>query len=1259
MLKPFVVETNALDFSLRCILMHDGHPVAFESRKLKDVERRYSVYEKELLVVVHCLRLWQHYLLGSSFVVKTDNTVLSHFMTQPKLTSRQTSWQELMLEFHFVLEYRVGSSNHVADALSRKADLASLGSVAALIFSTVASSIRDRASGLLMKRALGREEDRAPVSKVKVPDPKPFGGARSAKELENFLWDMEAHFQAARIPDDEKVSITSMYLTGDAKLWWRTRLSDDASANWEKIEIWDILKKELKDQFLPCNTSWLAMESLRKLKHSGTVRDYVKDFSSLMLDVRDMSEEDKLFNFLSGLQTWAQKELRQKKKKDAGKDKGKSGKVGKDGKFKKKRNKEVAGTCSKDTAQPSMDRIKKGCYLCNGNHRMRDCPKREKLSAHVAEADDDEGGYSRANPLQLLGALQEKPPKQGLNRIKAVNSEAKLIQGMASVDLKVGLWTGKCNLMVVPLDDFDVILRMDFMLLASVKDSVRSAEKNDTLISALQVKNGLRHGEPTYRAALIEIKPDVVQEVPNEVAKVLEEFKDVFPPELPKKLPPRRAIDPAIELKPGARPPAQAPYRMGLAELAELRRQLDGLLEAELIQPTKASYGSPVLFQRKQDGSMRMFVDYQALNKVTIKNKYPIPNAMDLFDKLTKARYYTKIDLRSGYWQVRVARGDESKTTRVMRYGSFEFLVMPFGLTNAHATFCNLMNDVLYEFLDLFVVYLDDIVVYSESLIDHVRHLKAVFQKLREYELYAKKEKCEFCCEQITFLGHVISQEKIQMNSRKDKQPVAFESCKLKDAELRYSTHEKEMITVVRCLDASRHYYLGTKFTVVIDNVANTYFKTQRKLSLKQVRWQECLGKFDFEWVHRPGKHNDVADALSRKMVEEYVVALTVVESDLLDQIRESLKTDAGYMKLVEQVRNGQIRKYWLDGGLLYVEGGRPFVPTGPLCRRLLREIHDPEWAGHPGIDRMLALLGRRYYWSRMEEDVEAYVRTCLVCQLDKVERKKEVGLLQPLPIPEGPWQSVFMDFITGFPKVNGMASILVVVDLFSKDTRFTERLWTAMFNMIGTELKFFTANHPQTDGQTERVNASVEDYLRHYVTASQRNWVDLLDLAQFSYNLHKSSEAGMSPFELVYGQQPMMPHEVPVQKSGGKCPAAYRFARSKQELLDKAKDSLAKAQHRMKKTCLDTARQQTRRALLEIRKEFEKTILKILDYRTMGQSKKNRRTDYLVQRTGESEADATWERDVTLWQFEDKIDQYWAVKVRTTTTDEDVGFFW
>ncbi|KAH7545802.1 hypothetical protein FEM48_Zijuj01G0132500 [Ziziphus jujuba var. spinosa] len=147
-------------------------------------------------------------------------------------------------------------------------------------------------------------------SKIKVPYPKPFNGARDVKELENFLLDMEQYFNASHCPYHEKVMVTSMYLTGDDKLWWQTHLQDDDNANILKIQTWEVLKKELKDQFLPCNTAWVARESLKKLKYMGNIQDYVKEFSSLMLDIKNMSEENKLFNFFSGLQGRAQAGLR-------------------------------------------------------------------------------------------------------------------------------------------------------------------------------------------------------------------------------------------------------------------------------------------------------------------------------------------------------------------------------------------------------------------------------------------------------------------------------------------------------------------------------------------------------------------------------------------------------------------------------------------------------------------------------------------------------------------------------------------------------------------------------------------------------------------------------------------------------------------------------------------------------------------------------------------------------------------------------------
>uniref|UniRef100_A0A3Q7ETV7 Reverse transcriptase domain-containing protein n=1 Tax=Solanum lycopersicum TaxID=4081 RepID=A0A3Q7ETV7_SOLLC len=167
---------------------------------------------------------------------------------------------------------------------------------------------------------------------------------------------------------------------------------------------------------------------------------------------------------------------------------------------------------------------------------------------------------------------------------------------------------------------------------------------------------------------------------------------------------------------------------------------------------------------------MRLCIDYRALNKITIRNKYPIPLIADLFDRLGQAKYFTKMDLRKGYYQVRIADGDEPKTACVTRYGAFEWLVMPFGLTKAPATFCTLMNDILHPYLDQFVVvYLDDIVIYSDTLEEHVMHLKKVFTILRENQLYVKREKCEFAQPKIHFLGYVISQGELRMDEAKVK----------------------------------------------------------------------------------------------------------------------------------------------------------------------------------------------------------------------------------------------------------------------------------------------------------------------------------------------------------------------------------------------------------------------------------------------------------------------------------------------------------
>jgi hypothetical protein len=245
------------------------------------------------------------------------------------------------------------------------------------------------------------------------------------------------------------------------------------------------------------------------------------------------------------------------------------------------------------------------------------------------------------------------------------------------------------------------------------------------------------------------------------------EYPDVFPEELPG-MPPDRDIEFIIELVPGTAPIAQRAYRMNPQELEELKRQLADMLSKGLIRPSASPWGSPVLFVDKRDGTIRLCVDYRKLNEVTIKSKYPLPKIEDLFDQLNGAKVFSKIDLRTGYHQLKVRESDIPKTAFTTRYGLFEYTVMSFGLTNAPAYFMNLMNKVFMKFLDKFVVvFIDDILVYSKTKEEHAEHLWLVLGTLREHQLYAKFSKCEFWLKEVGKLGHVISAGGVSMDPSK------------------------------------------------------------------------------------------------------------------------------------------------------------------------------------------------------------------------------------------------------------------------------------------------------------------------------------------------------------------------------------------------------------------------------------------------------------------------------------------------------------
>jgi hypothetical protein len=247
------------------------------------------------------------------------------------------------------------------------------------------------------------------------------------------------------------------------------------------------------------------------------------------------------------------------------------------------------------------------------------------------------------------------------------------------------------------------------------------------------------------------------------------EFLDVFHEDLPG-LPLERDVEFVIELKPSTAPFSKRSYRMPPNELAELKTQLQDLFEKGFIRPSSSPWGCPTIFIKKKDQTLRMCVDYKPLNDVTIKNKYPLPRIDILFDQLTGARVFSKIDLRSGYHQIRIRPEDIPKTAFTTRYGLFEYLVMSLGLTNAPAHFTYLMNSVFMPELDKFVVVLiDNILIYSKNKEEHAKHLRIVLTRLREHQLYAKFSKCTFWMEEIQFLGHVLSANGIAVDPSKVK----------------------------------------------------------------------------------------------------------------------------------------------------------------------------------------------------------------------------------------------------------------------------------------------------------------------------------------------------------------------------------------------------------------------------------------------------------------------------------------------------------
>ncbi|KAI3776070.1 hypothetical protein L1987_45831 [Smallanthus sonchifolius] len=662
------------------------------------------------------------------------------------------------------------------------------------------------------------------------------------------------------------------------------------------------------------------------------------------------------------------------------------------------------------------------------------------------------------------------------------------------------------NLVPMPLGSFDIIIGMDWlsnhhaeviyfekcirMPLLSGETLRVFGEKPCKILKLMSLTTTQKYLRKKYVAFLAHVVQKDVKEKSIQDIPIIRDFPEVFPEDL-SGLPPIRHVEFCIDLVPGANPVARAPYRLAPSEMQELASQLQDLSNKGIIRPSYSPWGAPVLFVKKKDGSFRMCIDYRELNKLTNKKRYPLPRLDDLFDQLQGSTCFSKIDLRSGYHQLRVQEEDIPKAAFRTRYGHYEFMVMPFGLTNAPAVFMDLMIRVYKPYLDKFViVFIDDILIYSKTKADHEQHLRLVLDFLRKERLYAKFLKCEFWLKEVQFLGHIVNNKGIHVDPAKieavknwnapttptkvrsflglagyyrrlisnfskiavpltalthngktyewgPKQEVAFQTLKQKLCNAPMLTlPDGNDDLVVYCDDSNQ----GLGCVLMQRGKVIAYASRQLKIHEKNYTTHDLeLGDRirikDLETL--PLWHKMCADALSRK--DHVMLQCVRIQTDIQNRILEAQHVSVTEGNMYEEMSCGvELRLESKPNGLLYYLN-RIWVPDrDDLGTFLMNEAHKTRYSIHPGADKMYQDLRQQYWWPGMKKDIALYVSKCLTCSKVKAEHQSPSGFLKQPEILVWKWENLAMDFITKLPRSSsGYESIWVIIDRLTKSAHF------------------------------------------------------------------------------------------------------------------------------------------------------------------------------------------------------------------------------
>nr|GEU95980.1 putative reverse transcriptase domain-containing protein [Tanacetum cinerariifolium] len=606
-----------------------------------------------------------------------------------------------------------------------------------------------------------------------------------------------------------------------------------------------------------------------------------------------------------------------------------------------------------------------------------------------------------------------------------------------------------------------------------------------------------------------------------------------------------------------------------LSEMKELSDQLKELADKGFIRPSSSPWGAPVLFVKNKDGSFQMRIDYRELNKLTIKNRYPLPSIDDLFDQLQGLSVYSKIDLRSGYHHLRVWEEDIPKTAFRTRYGHYEFQVMPFGLTNAPAVFMDLMNrcefwipkvQFLGHVIDSQGIHVDPATIESikdwaspKTATEISQFLGLVGYYRRFIEGFSKVAKS------MTKL----TQKKVKFDWG-DKQETAYQIIKQKlcSAPILVLPEGSEDFVVycdasikgaiVFALKIWRHYLYETKCTVFTDHKSLQHILDQKELNMRQHRWLELLSDYDCEIRFQPGKQNVVADALSQKERSKPLRVRTLLMTIGLDIPRQILEAQTNAIK-PEHLKSEDV------GGMLIENSKDPKKPRkeklkqradrtlclnnrswltcyGDLRTLIMHDSHKSKYSVYPGSDKMYKNMKLLYWWPNIKANIATYVSKCLTYLRVKAKHQKPSGLLVQPEIPNGsgtrspcilspssqrhketdPMDKLARLYLKEVVTRHG-TPVSIICD---QDPRFTSNFWRAFQKAMGTQLDMSTAYHPKTDRQSERTIQTLEDMLRACVIDYENGWERHLPLVEFLYNNSYDANIKAPLFEALYGRK-------------------------------------------------------------------------------------------------------------------------------------------